>query len=109
MPGRCGFTWRWTRTAHFASLRHGCGEKAVCAACIVVRSHDLAGVVDTVGFGVSRAGHVERGVDAVTKQEAVGACSIPERSHDLARGIDPGGLGPVRSGYVERGVAALVE
>src|SRR5437870_637656 len=54
-------------------LGHGGGEKAVCAASIVVSSHDLARVVYPVGLGRGRARHVKRGVDTMVQQEAVPA------------------------------------
>src|SRR5438552_18958254 len=57
-------------------VRAPSGEKAVSAARIVVRTHDLAGVVDSIGLGIVPARHVERGVAALIEQEAVGAAAI---------------------------------
>src|SRR5262249_8488598 len=142
MPGRCESAWRRTHTGGCAFLpvahrlfpmmpkmllkqasgvpqlytsisRNGRGDEAVCAASIVVRSHDLARIVDPGGLGAvvtGRAGHVERGVGALVQQEAVGgASSIVVPSHDLARGVDPRGVGRDRTGHVERGVMAVIE
>ena len=56
-----------------------------------VESHDLAGVVDPLGPGGGRAGHVDRGIAASTQQEAVvSAINITVViSHDLAESLIP--------------------
>jgi transcriptional regulator with GAF, ATPase, and Fis domain len=43
----------------------------------IVSSHDLARCVDSVGRGIGRAGHVDRGVAALIEQEAVGIAARP--------------------------------
>ena len=98
-------------------LGDGGSEKAVSyEGSISVLSHDLAPGVDPVGKGYGRAGHVERGVDALVEprnrveQEAVySAGSIKVHSHDLAQVVDPVERGIGRAGHVEPGVDALVE
>jgi hypothetical protein len=90
-------------------LGDGSGEETVdMATSIRVTSHDLARWVDPNGLGKGRAGHIERGVDAVREQETVNmGGSIDVSSHDLARGVDPQGIGLDRAGHIERGVVEL--